>query len=308
MKKATVHSPVIPTDAQTGAKSRLLGSWLATALGLFILCPAAPAFGQAEGEDESRARIHFEAARSHYDNARFEQAASEFELAYKYSPRPEMLFNAYLAYRDAGKVEEAVRTLRAYLEAEPDVPNRPVLEVQLGKLEQQLQEQRRQAERAAAEPEPEPAVAPSEPKPDRLPAEPRAKPEAPPEDESTDIDTGERAPTANILPYAVGGAGLALLVGGTITGVLALDAEAELESSCDEQKRCEGDLSETEDRGRTLATVTDVLLVTGTLAVGTGIALYFLLPRETESPGSDAPVASVACTAAGCSASLRGSF
>ncbi len=305
MKRATIHTPgsSIETKNPSVSRSLLVRLTAPVALGLYLLSASAPAGAQVETADEKQAQIHFEAARSHYNAARYEQAAAEFELAYKYSPKPALIFNAYLAYRDAENLQEAIRTLRAFLQAAPDAPNRPNLEVQLGKLEQQLQAQRQPR---VAEPEEATQEAPG--------AETdAAEPGAPSEPETLFADEPVEAeeyagPAANVLPYAVGGAGLALLVGATVTGVLALDAESELESSCDEQKRCLGDLSDTEDRGRTLATVTDVLLVTGILAVGTGVALYFLLPGETESVPNDAPVASLGCTSDGCGASIQGRF
>jgi hypothetical protein len=63
---------------------------------------------------DQQARVHFRAGRGLYDAGRFEQAAQEFEQAYQLSQRPELLFNAYVAFRDANDLGGAVRSLGAY--------------------------------------------------------------------------------------------------------------------------------------------------------------------------------------------------
>lgn len=69
------------------------------------------------------------------ERGRFEEAAREFEEAYALSPRPEILFNLSVAYRDAGRFREAAGALRRYLEADPDTENRAMLEERLLRLE-----------------------------------------------------------------------------------------------------------------------------------------------------------------------------
>src|SRR5690606_29361700 len=82
-----------------------------------------------EGDmNDDRARGAFRLGRQYYAQGRFAEAAAEFERAYGLSGRGELLFNAYLAYRDARDDESAARTLRGYLAEVPDAPDRPHLE------------------------------------------------------------------------------------------------------------------------------------------------------------------------------------
>ena len=61
------------------------------------------------------ARMRYQAGLAKYDAGLFAEAAEEFEAAYQASPRPELLYNIYLARRDAGQTERAIDALRRYL-------------------------------------------------------------------------------------------------------------------------------------------------------------------------------------------------
>src|SRR5687768_16190217 len=70
-----------------------------------------------------QARGHFRLGREFYGQGRFAEAAKEFEIAYGLSGRGSLLYNVYLAYRDAQDVPNAARALRGYLAAVPDAPD-----------------------------------------------------------------------------------------------------------------------------------------------------------------------------------------
>ena len=59
-----------------------------------------PATGQPPSDDEA-ARRHFRLGQAYYQNGQFPEAAAEFEQAYQLSGRPQLLYNIYLAHRDA---------------------------------------------------------------------------------------------------------------------------------------------------------------------------------------------------------------
>ena len=105
----------------------------AALVGLLVCASAAPAL--AQGEDESEARMHFRVGRAYYDSGRFLEAAHEFEEAYRQSDRPQLLYNIFVAYRDAGRLQEAMEALRRYLELVPDAENRDQLTARLAAME-----------------------------------------------------------------------------------------------------------------------------------------------------------------------------
>lgn len=91
---------------------------------------------QAQGEEEARTR--FNLGQQLYEQGRFEEALEQFRAAHELSGRPGLLYNIYLCHRDAGNTREAASSLRAYLEAEPSVANRAMLERRLITLDEQI--------------------------------------------------------------------------------------------------------------------------------------------------------------------------
>src|SRR5262245_52034956 len=91
---------------------------------------------------DEEARKHFQIGKLLLDSGRFQEATTEFESAYRLSGRPQLLYNLYIAHRDAGNTDKAVEALRGYLEKVPDAPDRINLEARLASLEEQQQRQR----------------------------------------------------------------------------------------------------------------------------------------------------------------------
>jgi tetratricopeptide (TPR) repeat protein len=114
-----------------------LGLLLSFALSAAIThAQAAP----SAAETEEQARAHFRLGRAHYDNGNFAQAAVEFEEAYRISQRAALLYNIYLAYRDANDTRNAAEALRKYLALEQNIENRGQLESRLAALDKSLQD------------------------------------------------------------------------------------------------------------------------------------------------------------------------
>jgi tetratricopeptide (TPR) repeat protein len=89
----------------------------------------------ANDYDDATARTHFEAGQNHYDAGAYDQAIVEFEAALALSPRPDMLYNLYLACERAGRLDDSVRYLERYLaEGEIDASDRTMLESRLANL------------------------------------------------------------------------------------------------------------------------------------------------------------------------------
>ncbi|MEZ4336403.1 MAG: tetratricopeptide repeat protein [Sandaracinaceae bacterium] len=208
------------------------------------------------GPDEEEARAHFNLAQLQYRRGRFLESAEEFEAAHRLSPRPELLYNIYIAYRDGGDLVSAARSLRQLLETDP-LPgslDRTHLGARLEALEDQIREREELEARAARPPEPEP-----EPEPEPPPPAPA---------------TGLWAPG-----FAIAGAGAALVVAGAVLGGVALSMYSDVTARC-EGTVCPADTEGDRSTGQALTITTDILLPLGAVAVATGLILAFVIQEE----------------------------
>lgn len=264
------------------------GSGAAVIAAVVWMLAAVPATAQEASpqEGESEARMHFRLGRAYYDSGRFDEAAREFALAYEQSQRPALLYNLYVAYRDAARMREAADALERYLSLEAEVENREQLEARLQSIQTAL----------AADPPP--AASPEE----------RADPSTA---RSTASSPSSSPPSAGgggpwTPGWIIAGAGGAVIVAGVITGVLALDTQARLESEhgCTEEGACPPGFEGTRDEGALLAGLTDGFLIGGAIVAAAGVVLALVL-----SDGSgDSTTAGVACGPEGCMGHVRGSF
>src|SRR4051794_4468626 len=69
------------------------------------------ALAQPSNADE-QARTHFRLGNVHYEAGEFVEAAAEFQAAYELSHRPQLLYNIFVAHRDAGNLPQAISALR----------------------------------------------------------------------------------------------------------------------------------------------------------------------------------------------------
>lgn len=87
-----------------------------------------------EGDDE-RARAHFVSGRAYFDQARYEDAAREFEEAYRLSPRSELLENASRSYERALQFDQAIDALQRLLRNHPDSGDQATYRERIANLE-----------------------------------------------------------------------------------------------------------------------------------------------------------------------------
>jgi tetratricopeptide (TPR) repeat protein len=242
-----------------------------------------------EGDDE-RAKAHFQVGKSLYDSGRFSEAAEEWEKAYDLSGRAELLYNIYVAHRDATEMQAAIAALQRYLEGAEIEPARRInLEARLRAM------QSAQAEAGAPQAvvEPEPA------------SEPEPEPEPAPAPDAALRGSSDDATVSPIISYGLIGLGGSMVVGAVVTGILAQGKIDDVESACpNEACPFDFDLDGTRNDAQTLALVTDVLWIGGAIAAGAGVTLLLLEPEEQQAPA--APTASLRCGPLGCSVS--GSF
>jgi tetratricopeptide (TPR) repeat protein len=263
---------------------------LGLAMGLLVGLLAAPLAGAQDSEDEQQARIHFEAGRLHYSKGRFDEAGREFRQAYELSGNSALLYNMFLAYRDADRLLQAVEALASYLEEVPGQSNRAGLEARLRTMRTRLERQQAAAEAGVLETD----------------AEVEAGEEPSPVDASlSDVDTDEAGggvPTGAWVTMAAGGA---LVLGAVVTGVMAKGAESDLHDACPGLTGCDPALQSTRDRARRLGLVTDVLWITGAVAAVGGL-LWLLLGRGSDEKPT--PDVAIGCGPGGCSLAYARSF
>jgi tetratricopeptide (TPR) repeat protein len=272
--------------------------WVCLAALAFGTAVPVPSLCAAQVEEEStddQARRHFRLGSAHYENGSFLEAAHEFEEAYRLSNRAQLLYNIYVAYRDAGDLPHSRDALRSYLEQVPDAENAAMLRARLESLDRML----------AAAPPPTTESTP-----------PSTEPESEPQATSVDTETSDGEASAatssghslSPFPFAIAGLGAALMVSGAITGPMALSSEQTLNSMCPNRACPPGyDFASEADRGRTLALATDILLISGGVVLAAGV-VWFVLDLVGASPSSEPTAVAAACTTDGCQAALRFDF
>jgi tetratricopeptide (TPR) repeat protein len=247
--------------------------------------------------DDQAARQYFNAGRNLYDLGRFTEAAEQFQQAYDLSQRAPLLYNIYLAHRDASQDREAATALRLYLEQMPEIENRQSLQVRLDNLERAIAEQ--DAEREAAAREAEAAVRAEHEQRDREEAARRRREE-------------ENAPSP--VPWIVAGVGGVMVIVGAITGGVALGLASDLEENCDDLGdgtfACDPDDDDLRDKQSslsTMATLTDVMIIGGAVVAVAGVT-WGLIQMLSGGGEEETPAVSAMCGPTGCGASVRVGF
>lgn len=248
---------------------------------------------RTEGLDDAAARSRFRIGQALFDEGRFAEAAREFESAFALSNRASLLFNAYLAYRDGGMLEDATRALGAYLDADPDVEDASALRTRHRAMLQSVEEERARRASEAAERE---ALAAESRRLELEAAEARRR-------EEEALRRAKRR--LNPAGFAVGGAGAAMLVGAVISGLLANAQIGTLEDNCPDNRCIAGfDLQSARSRADRRILTTDILLLGGAALTITGIVLLFVGGDNEDR----AVEPSAACGPTGCQADLRVRF
>lgn len=222
--------------------------------------------------DEEEARRHFELGRRYYDTGRFAEAAAAFREAYRLSGRPRLLYNLFLALREVGDLDGAVDALERYLETVTDVDERIRVEARLESARRTRDQMRRAATPPSAAPPP------------------------------------ARDATLTTLGIALASVGGALLIGSAVTGALALDHDAQLDAMCVGSVDCEEGFESVQSTGFALAVTTDVLWITGAVALASG--LVALLADALGGGGAESPSARAAlgCSGDGCALVVEGRY
>lgn len=115
-----------------------------------------------------------------------------------------------------------------------------------------------------------------------------------------------QASSASLWPWVVMGGGAALLAGGLVTGLMSNSAYAEVEKYCNPDACTDPRAKDPSERAETLASVTDVLWITGAISAVGGLTWLLLSTGDTETQAAD--TASVGCGPTGCYGSVRSTF
>jgi len=224
-----------------------------------------------------RGRTAFEAGRTAYDAGDYTVAMTHWQQSLRESGHPKLHYNIGLAHEALSHDAEAVAAYERFLRWEADTPRGDEVRGRIVRLRKPADEG--PFTKFEEPPEPEP---PQEP-----PQAPQAVAPVP-------------APVrSDVLPVSLLVGGGALILAGSITGVLAVGADSDLDTLCGADRQCAaGDLREGRDLGSTVDTLgiaTDVLLPLGAIVTGVGAWLMWAGNEDI----------SIACNTQGCEGSVR---
>jgi tetratricopeptide (TPR) repeat protein len=229
---------------------------LALCVTLFAISFASVASAQEISDDE-RARSHFAAGTSYYDQHRYSEAADQFMEAYRLSHRGALLLNAASSYERALDHAHAAEVLQRYLDEQPEATDRATVEGRLAEAQRLAAEETARAEALETHDETPPVAA-------------------------TDDGIG----TLGIVGISVGAVGVLAGIGAIITGVIALDTHASLEARCGAGgTMCPPGYEADVDTGSSMALANSVLLPVSLVALAAGTTL--LIIDLTDGPSGE---------------------
>jgi tetratricopeptide (TPR) repeat protein len=223
-------------------------------------------------DEEERAKAHFLAGQSYYEQASYADALKEFNEAYRLSKKPALLYNIARCHESLAQYPEAIKLLERYLRDQPDTSDRSAIETRIANLKAR-QAERKPVERAWPQ-------RPTEPPP-IVTSSPRSRATAPAARETA----ATTAPRHRVGTWVIGGIGVGLLAAALGTGVASQLDYNSLSTSCTD-RRCDpatvANAQSRIDSGKRLAVATDVLWPVGTAAVATAVVLFFVEGRHPE--------------------------
>lgn len=234
-------------------------------IGFLVLLLIGPPAG-AQHRD-GRARQHIELGERYYKLSDYPAALREFQAAYRLDPRPDLLFNVARCHEVMANLEDAIHYYQRYLQLKPGADDREVVELRIRNLQKRVERTAVFHQRRRDDP---PAPRP-----------------------------GRWRSTAG---WTAVGLGVALLVTGTIFGVLAEEKASEFTSGASGGMTYTA-LMEIEREGEQYQRVQVGTLIAGGLvaAAGGGLLLLDLRDRRRPRTGFVAPLigASVGLAAGG---------
>lgn len=224
-----------------------------------------PALAQdaAEGDEDRRGRIHFEAGRSYFTEGDYERAEEEFRRAHELSGHPELLMNIANSLERLGRWDEAADFMERFASEAEDVSDRP-------SLERRIENLRRRARGEAVEVEDD--IDPVQDDPDAA--------------DAADEGGGSAKILGASISFGLAGAGLVTFA---ILGGLAVAERGSLEDGCGMTTSCNDD----DVSGlRALSLGADIgLIVAGVGAVAGLLVLLLVDGSDNEAEATSARIA-----------------
>jgi len=174
-------------------------------------------------DDVAAAREHFAKGTRAFDLGQYDEAAKEYEAAYKAKDDPALLFNIGQAYRQLGEKVAAVRAYKGYLRRMPDAPNRAVVEARIAELSHAIEEEKRKS--PSSPPVAPPTEATPRSQPESIPTTSGGGPSAAPKQSAATpaLIAAPPPPARHKRGLAIGlGVGAAVLVVGAVAVGLAI--------------------------------------------------------------------------------------
>jgi tetratricopeptide (TPR) repeat protein len=266
-----------------------MGQWASSSLLALALLlgvpPAARADEPARGDDAARvehppsegappeALSHYKLGREHFRAGRYDKAIVELKAALALDPTsPNLTYNVAYTSELLGNLSDAIDYYRKYLIALPksEATERDKIEVTLRRLEGRLAEQ--------------PATT-----------------------NQTNVPPARGLGRADVWFWASLGGGAALLGGGAVTGLLALQREHEVKTFVAGKNGTLADRQALIDETHHLALACDITTAAGAAFVVTAALLFFLREPKSE-PAREPPRASIATDGRNAIFLLGGSF
>lgn len=233
----------------------------------------------AQTSDE-RAETHFRVAQEYYEAERFEDALSEFEEAYRLSPRPALLYNIGLAHERLGHWAQARDTYERFIDEAPD-------DAHVAAAQERLERSSRRAEAAERDGPDEHDVDDGDPT----------------QASEDDAPTPARVWVGRILVEV----GLASGIVSLATGIRAHRIHNDLEDTCP-TGICSPDLGSRINKGQRLARTSTALTFVAAAAGIAGLVVLLTGGGDEDEEASEAPQLSIAPTQGGAYASGSISF
>ncbi len=109
----------------------------------------AQAFDPSADLSGDMAKAHFQLGQAMYAEAKYQEALEHFQDAQSFFPSPAFHYNIAQCYEELDKPERAIESYRAYLRGVPDARDRPRVEATIERLEDLIEERRKEKELAA---------------------------------------------------------------------------------------------------------------------------------------------------------------
>lgn len=103
-----------------------------------LAAPTAAAGPKEDAEASKRAKVHFAKGTKLYKQARYKDAITEFETAYKLRPHGVLFFNIAQSHEKLGDIALALKNYHEYLRSLPNAEDRGNVEVAMKNLEKRL--------------------------------------------------------------------------------------------------------------------------------------------------------------------------